>query len=623
MIKKSFVIVIISLSLAVFQLFTSVFGNLTPLRQRSVHIMVILVLIILYNPIKIKNKIPALIFDGLFIICAIVPFSYMIVNYETLAMRMPWVQQLEPLQYFVAALSVVAVLECTRRVMGLALPIIAVAAIIYAFFGQHLPAVFRHSGFSPLEITDQIFYTTEGIFGIPLSASATFVILFIIFGSFLEQSGIGEYFMDLATKLTLKSRGGPAKMSIVSSCLFGSISGSAVANVVTTGQVTIPLMKKTGYNSEFAGAVEAVASTGGQIMPPIMGTAAFVMSDVTGIPYITIAKHALFPALLYYLSLYAMVHFQAIRKDIPMADVKDMASSKELLINSYLLLPIVIIVLLMIWGYSPTYACIYSLVSVLVISFIKKKTRMSLRKIIMALVNGVHNALGVAVACACAGILVGVVNYTGLGVKLSSFIISMASGYTFVLLLLTAITTILLGVGLPTTPAYIVVAALMVTTLKKAGISLLASNMFAYYFACISAITPPVAMASYAAAGLAKSEPLKTGFEAFKLGIVAYIVPFMFVYDETLLLVNDNILMLIWSLITATAGTCLLAASLQGWLLRSASILERILIGLAALAMIYPGIATDIVGLILGLAIILYQYVMKKKSVEKNRLFPA
>lgn len=614
---KKGAVTVIALAFGVFHLYVALFGALDPYRQRQCHLLFAMVLVLLLKPANHKKPRSAAGYACTVLVgvCTVVPLGYMLYNYATLLRRMPYVQQLKPFQYVLAVMLVVALLESTRRSLGLALPIVAMAALSYALFGQHMPGLVRHQGFSLLELTDLLVYTTDGIFGIALGTSATFVILFILFGAFLEQSGVADYFMDLARVLTAGSKGGPAKMAVIASALFGSISGSAIANVATTGQITIPLMKKTGYRPEFAGAVEAVASTGGQIMPPVMGAAVFVMCDFTGIPYAQILKCAIFPALLYYAAVFFMVHFEAVKAGIGSGENENLPSKKELLLTSYMLLPLVSIVVMLMLGYSATYACLFGILMTVVTSWFKKKTRMGIRKICTALIEGAKGSTSVAVTCATAGIVVGVVNYSGLALKFTSLLLQLGRQNLLLVLFLTAVATIILGMGLPTTPAYIVVASLMVPTIIRMEVPVIAAHLFAFYFATVANITPPVALASYTAAGLADSEPMKTGFIGFRLGIVAFIVPFMFVYNTNLLLLGDNMGELLLAVATASIGVVFLAAASGGWFISRTTRVEQLLLLIASLTLIHPGLITDLIGIGIGGAVILRQAVKKRKTL--------
>ena len=497
--------------------------------------------------------------------------------------------------------------------MRLALPLMAVVFVLYALVGPYLPGPLAHRGIAPETLIDQMYLVTEGIFGIPLGVSATYIILFIIFGAFLERSGVGEFFIQLANAIAGGARGGPAKVAVVSSAMFGSISGSAVANVVTTGAFTIPLMKRVGYRPHFAGAVEAAASTGGQIMPPVMGAAAFVMAEFMGIPYLEVCKHALIPALLYFVAVLASVHFEALRtglRGLPKEELPPLG--RTLLRGGHMLLPVVIIVGLLIMGYTPMYAAIVATASTVVLSWLRKETRMGPRAIWDALERGAVNTLTAASACACAGIIIGVVALTGLGLKFTSVVLAVAAGNLLPALFLTMIAGLVLGMGLPTTPAYIVMAALLIPALMSMGVNMVAAHMFAFYFAIISAITPPVALASYAGAGVAKADSWQTGIAAVKLGATAYIVPFMVAFSPALLLIGspDET---IRSVLTAIIGVVCLAGGLQRYLLTRANLVEALLLLAAAFTLIDPNLMTDVVGLgFLAAAVVLQRLRMRK-----------
>lgn len=585
-----------------FHLYATLTGRVNATQLREIHLLFAMILLLLTKPASAKHpdSLAGKIWTVAVAVFSIGSLGYLIVNYSTLIVKMPYSSSLTPLQYALVVLLILSLLECTRRAMGLAVPIVSIAALLYILFGQYIGGTFGHKGFTFKEMAYLFGYTTDGVFGTALGTSATFVILFVIFGAFLEQAGVSKYFMDLAMFLTAKSTGGPAKMAVISSCLFGSISGSCIANVATTGQITIPLMKRAGYKSEFAGAVEAVASTGGQLMPPVMGAAAFVLCDFTGIPYAEVIKSAALPALLFYAAVFFMVHFEALKKNIKSVDVGELPSKKELLRDSYMLLPLVMIIVLVAWGFTATYACIYAIAACVIISWFKKENRMMPKKIALAIANGAKGSVGVALTCATAGIVVGVVNYSGLGLKFTSLMLSLGKSNLFLVLLLTAIATMILGMGLPTTPAFIVVASLMVPAITALEVPTIAAYMFAFYFANVANITPPVALAAYTAAGLADCSPMKTGLVAFRLGIVAYIVPFMFVYNTSLLLVGDNLWSLIAVAITSFIGVYLLSVASSGWMLSHVSLLERILFAVAALTLIWPGTITDIIGLCLG-----------------------
>lgn len=613
---KEKLIWVVCLAFACFHMYTALTGSLEALYQRAVHYMFAGFLVFLLYPTKTKRfKVLGTILDTLLAASAVIPVLYLLFNQDMIMNRFYYFAPFTWYEYLFCIMLVVSILEGTRRKMGLALPIIAIISIAYMMFGKYLPGAFGNSGFSTIQLVDTLYTTTEGIFGVALGASATFVILFVIFGAFLEGSGVGDYFISFARALTQKSVGGSAKTAVISSCLFGSISGSTIANVATTGQITIPMMKKAGYSSTFAGAVEAVASTGGQIMPPVMGSAAFIMSEFTGIPYSKILLCALVPALLYYLAVFIMVHLEARKIGIlPSKEENPELKMKRLLKKVYLFLPLVVLVIILANGYSPTYSVMFSLVSVIIISYFDKNTRLGLRKILNCFVSGAKGVLGVAMACSCAGIVVGVINYTGVGVRLSALLLDLSQNNLMLALVLTAVTALILGMGLPTTPSYIVVATLLVPAIIRMDVPVIAAHLFAFYFANISGITPPVALAAYTAASLSKADPMKTGYQAFFLGIASYIVPFMFVFNSELLLMGDHIGTTILAVISSGIGVAFLATAVEGFFVKNISILQRIPLIAGALMLIKPGWITDIIGLVLGLAVILPLYLLGRKN---------
>jgi TRAP transporter 4TM/12TM fusion protein len=608
----------IAIAMSSYHLYTGAFGAPEALLHRSIHLMFAMALIFLLYPFS-KGKLGWMsrFGDVVFLGISLGGIFYIFFNYEYFITRYPYVHPLSAADMVIGILFVLALLEAARRSIGLAMPITAVCFLIYAYIGPHLPGLLRHAGFNTEVITDQLYMTTEGIFGIPLGVSATYVILFVIFGVFLEKSGTGQFFMELAAATTGKAAGGPGKIAVLASGLFGTISGSAVANVMVTGQFTIPMMKRTGFRPHFAGAVEATASTGGQIMPPVMGAAAFVMAEFMGIPYLTVCKHAIIPAVLYYLSVFMAVHFEAVRTNLRgMLEVPPRLGA-VLLNRGHLILPVAVMLYILFEGYTPMYACIFSIIAVLILANVKKETRMGLRKILAALEDGAKGTLSVACACACAGIIIGIVNLTGLGLKFTGFVLYLAGESLVPALLFTMVAGIILGMGLPTTAAYIVMAALLVPGLVKLGVVPIAAHMFAFYYAIISAITPPVALAVYAGAGLAGSNMWKTGLAAVRIGAPGFIIPFMFVYEPSLLFVGSP-LTILQTLVTAAIGVIMLAGGLIGWLIWKTNILDRLLLVSGAILLIKPGIYTDIVGLIFLGIVIALQTVRKRKDAAAS-----
>jgi TRAP transporter 4TM/12TM fusion protein len=601
-------ITVIAVAMSLYHLYTGYFGPPEALLHRAFHLLFTLVLIFSIHSFTGKpwgRKIRWT--DLVLILLSVVSVGYLFVNYDYVVTRYPYVHPLSQGDMLFGIILTLLLMEGARRVIGPALPLTAVVFLAYAYAGPYLPGIFRHAGFTTEAIVDQLYLTTEGIFGIPLGVSATYVILFIIFGTFLEKTGTGQLFMDFASSITGWTRGGPGKISCISSALFGTISGSAVANVMVDGWLTIPLMKRTGFKPPFACAVEATASTGGQIMPPVMGAAAFVMAEFTGIPYITICLHAMIPALLYYFTLFMSIHFEAGRMGLKGIPKDELPRLRQVLAaRGHMFIPLGVIVFMMIRGYTPMYACIYSTVAVVILSFLRKETRMGFRTLIKALEEGAKNTVVVAAACACAGIVIGVINLTGLGLKFTSFVLSMAGESLILALILTMLAGIILGMGMPTTPAYIVQAALLIPALIKLGVLRVAAHMFVFYFSTISAITPPVAMAVYAAAGIGGAKLWPTGLWALRIAATGFIVPFMFVFGPSLLFIGSAF-DIVTSTVSASLGVVALAAGMMGWMGKDLKVWHRVILVGAALLLIKPGLATDAIGLILLIFVFLLQ----------------
>ncbi len=603
---------IIAILMSFYHLYAASFGAPEAMMHRSIHLLFTLLLIFLVGmaskPTQDKRK---WFLDGIFLFLTLASLGHIFLNYEYVVTRYSYVQSLTQSDFIMGIILTLILLEASRRVIGWALPVTAICFLLYGIFGQNFPGLMRHTGFTLETIVDQLYLTTEGIFGIPLGVSATYVILFVIFGAFLEESGTGQFFMDFANSVVGGAKGGPGKISCISSALFGTISGSAVANVMVDGWLTIPLMKRTGFKKDFAAAVEATASTGGQIMPPVMGAAAFVIAEYTGIPYIKICLHAAIPALLYYFALFMAIHFEAGRtglRGIPKEERPPFHS--VMLARGHLLFPLVVIVYFMMVGYTPMYACIYATLSVVLIALLRKETRMGITKILKALEFGAKNMLPVAAACACAGIIIGVINLTGLGLKFTSLILFIAGNSLAPALIFTMLAGIILGMGLPTTAAYIVQAALLIPALIKLGVPTIAAHLFVFYFAIISAITPPVAMAVYAAAGISGSNLWRTGLQAVRIGATGFIIPYMFVYGPSLLMIGST-----WTILTALLSACLgviaLSAGLMGWLFKGTSLIERGMLIVGAILLINPGLLTDGIGLALFMAVVIIQKLKK------------
>jgi TRAP transporter 4TM/12TM fusion protein len=533
--------------------------------------------------------------------------GYMFANYEYVVNRFPTAHSLSPTDMLVGGVAILLVLEATRRTIGAALPIVAIAFIAYGLAGPWLFGWLYHRGLS-IELTiDQTYFTTEGIFGVPMTVAGTYVILFIIFGTFLEKSGAGQFFMNFANAIAGGARGGPGKVSVVSSSLFGTISGSAVANVMVDGWLTIPMMKKTGFKPEAAAAIESVASTGGQIMPPIMGAAAFVMAEFQGVSYTQVMIAAAIPALFYYGALFAAIHFNAVRsglKGLPREELPILGYI--ILRQGHLFLPVIVLLALLLYGFTPTYGAIIATVALVAISWLRPSTGLGLRTSIEALRDAAMHTVPVAMACASAGIVIGIVLQTGLALRFTAFLIEFTAGTLLPALFITMLAGIILGMGMPTTPAYIMQAALLVPAIVKLGVEPMAAHMFAFYFSCLSAVTPPVALAVYAAASIAGAGLWRSGIQAMKFAAAGFIVPFFFIYNPALLF-SGPWPEILRAVLTGSIGVVALAASLEGYFLRPASWFERTLFLAAALLLIDPNVATDVIGVGVLIAALIVQ----------------
>lgn len=547
--------------------------------------------------------------DLVLLAVALLVVSYPIVFDRYLTDRMPYVDDPTTMDLVVAAIGVAVVIEATRRVLGWALPLTALAFLAYALLFARID--WRTT-------LDQLYLTTEGIFGSTLQVSAAYVMVFVVFGAFMEKTGTGQLFMDFALSLTGRQAGGPGKVSVVSSSLFGTISGSAVANVMVDGPITIPLMKRTGFRPAFAAGVEAVASTGGQIMPPVMGAAAFVMAEFLRTSYFQITLWALIPSLLYYVACFGAVHFEAKRHGLVGIPREECPRLGQVLRErGHLFIPVGIILWMMFTGWSSPLAALVATLACFPVAMLRANTRAPLRARMVwdALVEGAKGALSVAMACACAGIIIGVVALTGLGITFTQLVLGVAQSSLFIALVVTGIAGIVLGMGMPTTPAYIIMVSLLVPALIKLGAIEPAAHMFAFYFAILSAITPPVALAVFAAASLAKADLWEAGWAAVRIGAAGFIVPFMFVYEPAMLMIGD------WQSIasavaTGTAGCLLLAAGLHGYLLRRCRPWESVALVVSALLLIKPGLATDLLGFGIAGGILALQWLERRRAAR-------
>ncbi len=603
----------LAVAFSCFQLYTAMFGAYPAQIQRSVHLSFAFVLVFLLYPFRTKTAVNRLrVRDYLFAAFTACIGMYLTVNYMRL---METAGDYTRTDMIVGVCGTLLTLEAARRVVGTPIVIIASSFLAYAYFGAYLPGFLSHRGYSIERIVSHMYFTTEGILGIPLGVSATFIFLFILFGAFLEKTGIGKLFIDIADAIAGWAAGGPAKVAVITSALEGTISGSSVANTVGSGSFTIPMMKKLGYRPEFAGAVEAAASTGGQIMPPIMGAAAFLIAEFIGMPYIEIAKAAAIPACLYFLGIFIEVHFEAKRCGLKGKTWDQIPRFVTVLKErGHLFVPLIAIIYILMEGFTPAYAALIGLGLSVVAGMVKKATRMSIPDIVNALEAGARSALGVAIACATAGIIVGVVTLTGLGLKMANGLIDLAGGNLLLTMFFTMITSLILGMGVPTTANYVITATMCAPALVLLGIPLLAAHLFVFYFGIIADITPPVALAAYAGAGIARANPFWTGVTASKLAIGAFIVPYIFVLNPAMVLIGTTPYLLGMNLVTACGGMFGIGAAMIGFCLAPMSWLERALFLTGGLMLIDPGIVTDVSGLALLSVGILFQW-RKQRSL--------
>ncbi len=631
------VIAAIGIVFSVFQVYTAMFGVLDAMMQRSIHVAFAFCLIYLLYPSNKKwsrRKIHPL--DAfLSILGAAAPLYITLLWTNTLSQRSGMAT---PLDIAIGIIGVILVLEAARRVVGLPIVIVALVFIAYAFAGPYLPGKMAHRGVTIDSLVEHLWYTTEGIFGTPIGVSSTFIFLFILFGSFLEKTGLGQFFIDISNAIAGWASGGPAKVAVIASALEGTVSGSSVGNVVGSGSFTIPMMKKLGYKPEFAAAVEATASTGGQIMPPIMGAAAFLMAEFTSVPYSRIALAAVIPALLYFFAVFTQVHFEAKKLGLKGLKREELPKSKDLLLKrGYLMIPLIAIIYLLTEGATPMKAAMWAIIISILIAGIgsivntirHKQVTFTLMDIVKSLESGARGALGVIAACACAGIIIGVVTKTGLGLKLGEILVQAAGGNLFLTLVFTMLTSLILGMGVPTTANYVITSTIAAPAIimilnqqvgypfpPNSAAIILSANMFAFYFGVLADITPPVALAAFAGSAIAKSDPMKTGVQATKLGIAAFIIPFIFVYNPEMLLfgVAERPFMMIVMIVTAIIGIIGLAAGVEGFALATMSWYERIGAIIGGLGMVTPALWDDFVGGAILIAVVFLQITKAKKA---------
>lgn len=618
---KGWIIGIWLVAFSCYQIYFSIFPAPPAQQHLAIHLAFGLgAMFFLYPATKKKDRTKLAAEDVILAVLAVAAATYWVYNFDGLIGR---IGKFSVTDYIFGGIAMLLVLEAARRVVGIPIVVIASLFLLYALFGNFLGGFLHHRGYSLERVIGHMYFTTEGIFGTPLQVSAKFIFLFLLFGAFLERTGVGQYFNELALAIAGRSVGGPAKVAVFSSALQGTISGSSVANVVTSGSFTIPMMKRLGYRKEFAGAVEAAASTGGQIMPPIMGAAAFIMAEFTGIDYWKIAVSAAIPAILYFTGIWIMVHFEARRIGLKGLKKEEIPNRWQVLKRIYLLLPIVVIVAVLMAGMSPIRAALLGILSCILVSFFNAENRMTLPKIFFALRDGARSALGVVAATACAGMIVGTVTLTGLGLKFANGLIDVSGGILLLTLVLTMISSLLLGMGTPTTANYIITSTIAAPALVQLGVPLLAAHMFTFYFGILADITPPVCLAAFAASGIAGGGPMKTGVNSTKLAIAAFIIPYIFVISPEMLLIDSEWHETLFILITALAGMFGAGAGLIGFWLQPMRVWERLWALASGLLLIIPGLFSDLAGFgsLLIIFAIQWMQVRKKKKTPESKLF--
>lgn len=604
--------VVIAVAFTLFQLYTAVFGALSPQVQRSVHLSFAMLLGFILYPMK-RGKFDSKlnVVDYLLIASSIFTSVYWLLFWKDIVYR---VGDITTMDFVVGLIAIITVLEATRRVVGYPVLILAGISLIYCCFGSYFPGFFEHRGFSINRIVRHMYLSTEGILGTPIGVVSTFVFLFLLFGSFLKRTGVGQFFNDFANALTGKAIGGPAKVAVISSALQGTISGSSIANVAASGSFTIPLMKKCGYKPEFAAAVEASASTGGQIMPPVMGAAAFLMAEFTGLPYWTVAISAAIPAVLYFTGIFISVDLEARKRKLRgVADAEVDTVWNIIKRRGVLFVPIIVIVATMASGMTAMRAGLCGIAASIICGALFQESRMKFEDYIDTFVEAGKTAIGVAVVSGSAGIVVGMVTLTGLGLKLGNGLVALANGNLIITLILAMISSLVLGMGVPTTANYVITSTIVAPALTQLGVPLIAAHLFVFYFGIIADITPPVCSAVFTGSAIANCDVLKAGVSATKIAIGAFIIPYMFVLSPELVLVNASPLSMLHIIPTALLGMYMLSSCTNGYMRCQSTWYERIACAVGGILLVSSSIATDVAGIIIFAIVIVLQELRKKR----------
>ena len=639
---RQYITVIISIVFVAFQLYATLSGVVTAQILRATHLAFVQLLAFLLFPATKKmprNTLP--FYDVLLGLAGAGCWMYIVINFQNLVRRSG---NNTTLDVIIGIIGILILFESCRRIVGLPIMTIATVFVVYAFVGKYLPGFLHHRGYSLQRVVCHLFYNTEGIMGTPIGACSTFIFLFILFGALLEKTGIGQFFIDVCNAIAGGASGGPAKVAVLSSALLGTVSGSSVSNTVGSGSFTIPMMKRLGYKGEFAGAVEASASTGGQLMPPIMGAAAFLMSESLGLPYITIVKAAIIPAVLYFTGIFITVHLEAKKLGLKGMPREQLPRFLPLFLKKgYMILPLIVIIWFLCAGKTAVFAALMGIVACMLIgigvSIVDlahgRKPTFGSRDLIDVMCAAARNIISVAIACGMAGIIIGIVTLTGLGLKLGAGLVSLAGGKLFLTLIFTMLASIILGMGAPTTANYLITSTITAGAIIQLGVEPLAAHMFAFYFGIIADVTPPVALAAIAGAAIAKARPMKTAFNATKLAIGAFIIPYMFVYNSQMLMINASLGRILFIIATALIGMFGISVALEGYgfnftgilhgsdkskgLVITLDVIERLLFAAAGLLCVIPETRSDIIGLIMMAVLIVYQIVVKRILLTRNK----
>lgn len=606
----------VALSTAVFYLYTALIGQFGPEHHRGIFVLATVVMIFLLFPATARSpqNRPS-VFDVALVLLTVASIGYWITQYNELVYR---VGAYLPLDFWMGVIGLLVCLEAGRRVTGWLIPILGGIAILYGLYGSYIPGLFAHRGFTIKRLVEYIFLTSEGLFGVMASVLPSYVLLFLLLGAFLKVSGVGQFFIDLPMALAGRSHGGPAKVAVVASGLFGSINGSVLANTVSTGAITIPLMKKVGYRPHIAAAIETIASTGGQILPPVMGAGAFIMVELTGVPYLEVIKVAAIPGILFYLSIFIIVHLEAKRTGIALIPAEALPAFGAVLRKGwYLSAPLVVLVVLLFQGYSPNFSAFWSLVAVVLVSWVRPENRMGPRKIIDACVEGMMTSLTVGSLLGAIGIFIGVIVLTAAGLKFSHALIGLSGGNLFLAVLFVGVASLVLGMGMPITAAYLLLAVLAAPALKEMGANLLAAHLAIFWFSQDSNVTPPVCLGAYAAAGIANADPWRTGFTAFRFGLVLLLMPFLFIFEDHLLL-DGTWLQNLWAVTLTTLGVVAYSAWTMRYVLEETTTPEWLLLGVVWVALLWPNWKIETLGLALGALFLLWHWTRCRKAQARK-----